>query len=1236
MKLTRYSLFAEKTQTDRVTDLPAYREIAGETLLDHFLGDERLYLAQNNDFITQDEIDRNAPEGTELLLVDRDDLIYGSSEAKAKLKAVLPIDYLAGAYASVFKGGCDRVKLDRPLRVAVVDFKDYDSGNANIPAELSRQFVHDSCGAIDTALLKDATGKENAIQFRLGLTGDAPTFAKGMLNPIDLQSLFPPGEAPDAILSSDSFKGNKVAPGWYEYAPQELFLGIKNDSLRTDSSISEVVSIYPETAADVLPIVHARARTLAANSRDIVTMAAQALNDYYLDITDEATADRQDEFNTAKLIEMALTSGRYNLLDSAQVRDWLEDRINASWKNLSCADIPELNSYNSTVLPTWDLKYGEVCVPYLPDGEELTFWRSPIVNRTGIVTVKNNLKAWENLQKLGADPNIIYVNVQTLDRIEAEDPTTYARLLAEYGSKARLESEFQTLMELTQMDFDGDTANVIERSRLPELYAAAHSNQHPDRKLANFHKSEKNLPVDWTLAQIAEHIRPNYVGVVYSHKKAIELSRAEIELAIDRDDRQLMDILAAEYFQKTQKMIYKAASGDLLGRSIAAFQQLKQVKLPPEVAASAQTFIDAFPEREILELYGDSGFKFVVGKMVRFRASLSFIANNHPPTDKNYLEFTTPDGKTKRKISAKLLEAIGDFQKLPLRSLLGKDIEAGKLDLYLTQYEKLCALLRKEIDPNHSIVLHGENRQFDRQTNLFTTVEFSESQQLEAIAALPSTDLPARLRLYQKVLDAGITATSQLNQDAVDVFKSANIIHDENSQVLARELARDRFASVSGKTRSSAYRDGNLPQPNGIAAPHLIQELCNQNYEIPFRGKQETSNPDLIASFRDIPVSATAAAIARFYLSDDREIIDKYKQSSRIEAINGGRKTYLELKLGRGDVKIFALDPQIFKDFLQRNDPIHFDFTEKVAKVGDAPLGKLDPVACQQLANKYPQGLELDRQNFEALRIAGNIDLVATHDDRRAITAERRANLDRLRAAFALDRIEPLEALAAIAQATKGARTGYLVAAYPDALLAHIQASTVDNLILDDGVALVGVGDSLPLGTASPLANRARQQLGTTEFDFCVDDRGTLVTSAGAELKFLRDRPMAGDYRIDNRIRASSHLKPGTVGTGRLVAEAYLYSLGMAGNKRAIVNNLTEAGKQISAQISATELTLDPVKSLPYTINVMGMECPIRAASEGLVDLWGRIARSMAVEFKQFRYNPLDPSTGKPSFTAGF
>ena len=118
--LTRYSLFAQRVRIDPKTKQPAERKIPGETLLDFFIPGEKLYLAQNDDFTTQAEIVNNAPAGKQLILVDRDDLIYGSPEAAQKLKQVLPIDYLAGAYASIFKGGCEPLKAEPlvPKRLA--------------------------------------------------------------------------------------------------------------------------------------------------------------------------------------------------------------------------------------------------------------------------------------------------------------------------------------------------------------------------------------------------------------------------------------------------------------------------------------------------------------------------------------------------------------------------------------------------------------------------------------------------------------------------------------------------------------------------------------------------------------------------------------------------------------------------------------------------------------------------------------------------------------------------------------------------------------------------------------------------------------------------------------------------------------------------------------------------------------------------------------------------------------
>ncbi|WP_373543979.1 hypothetical protein [Chamaesiphon sp.] len=1235
--LTRYSLFSKKVQLDPITNEPQARVIPGQTLLDHFIPGEQLYLAQNNEYTTQAEIENNSPPGTKLLLVDRNDLIYGSEAAAAELKKVLPIDYLAGAYASVFKGGCVPMNPTRPLKVAVVDFSNnYDSGNANISTEISRQLVHDSCGAIDTKLLKDLANRQNAIQFRLGLKGEHPTFAKGMLNPLDFQKLFPNGNAPDLILSSDSFKGNKVAPGLYEYDPAELFLGIKNDAQRTSASISELINIYPQAATDVLPIVHAQAQILAANSRDVVTIAAQALNDYYLDgmqddpNDEKANSNTQDEFKTPKLIEMALKSGRYNLLDSKQVQDWLEDRINASWKNLSYGDIPQLNSNNATVLPAYDLKYGEVAIPWLADGEELIFYRSPIVNRNGIVTVKNNLNVWQGLKELGADPNIMYVNVQTLDRIEREDPTTYANLLEQYGSKEKLSQGFQTLMEATQMDFDGDTGNVIERSTVPHLYDAVKQNEHPDRKLGNFHKSEKNLPIDWTLPQIAEHIRPGYVGVVYSHKRRLEFSRGEIDVAIDLNDIGLMNRFADEYFTRARKLLFKSRTDEsqLAGKSITTGAN-KPVTLDPQVRAAATDFVNSFDELEIVEKHGQVGGYFVLDKMLRLRSQFQFLK-----TDRTY-QFTSPTGDIKQAFSSQLIQAIDTFEKLPLKDLWGKTDKLEELKDYAIRYQKLSKLIEREVDLSQPIELIGSFQKFDRKTNRTVQTNYLETIDGLSLAA-PKSTTSERLRLYQGVLDECIVVTSQLNQDAVDVFKSANIIHDEISHVLSTECARSTFDSIAGKTRAKSYQDGRKPEPTGCTLPDLLQDLCNQHYQPPFDSKQQVSNPDLMRSFRDIPVSSQASAIAQFYLSDDQQIVERLKEIGYNQRLSNGKKAYLEIEVGNSAIKLFDLNGANFKYFKESTTAdIILDFNLRQALIQpDAEhnrLANLDPKVCQMFAQKYPNGLTISKDKFNLLVQDGKIDLHFLNDDKKEIGSERKDNLQRLRQAFASEGIEPLEALAAIAQGTNRSRAGYLIAAYPDALTEHIKSIPVDNLIFN------------AIDPESKEAvNRAVKAMANNPFEFQIRSDGKLLIEAPGNLTvgFLGNLPETGKYQIDNRIKTSSSLPAGIVGAGSLVAEAYCFSLKLKEPGQGLIaTNLTAAGKKItnSQERSAVDLalSLDPVRTLPYSVNIMGMDCPISHASSGLAEIWAtQIDGSAELEFKEFKYNPLNQGTGKPSFSA--
>jgi hypothetical protein len=1226
--LTRYSLFSQKVQVNPITNQPIQRIIPGQTLLDHFIPGEQLYLAQNNEFTTLAEIENNAPPGTQLILVDRDDLIYGSPVAAVALRKVLPIDYLAGAYASIFKGDCTPLTTHRPWQVVVVDFSNnYDSGNANIPIEVSRQLVHDSCGAINAALLMDLATRQNAIQFRLGIKGANPTFAKGMLNPIDLPQLLPDGVTPDLILSLDSFKGHKPAPGLYEYQPDELFLGIKNNSLRTVSSISELLNIYPQAAPDVLPVIHAQAQILAANSQDLVTTAAHALNDYYLDGGDDHESQK-DEFNTARLIEMALKSGRYNLLNSGQVQDWLADRINASWKNLSFGDIPQLNSNNATVLPAYDLKYGEVAIPWLADGEELIFYRSPIVNRNGVVTVKNNLRVWQDLEKLGADPNIMYVNVQTLDRIEQEDPIVYADLLMQYGSLEQLTMGFQTLMAATQMDFDGDTGNVIERSTVPHLYAAVKLNEHPAHKLANFQKSEKNLPTDWTLAQIAEHIRPNYVGVVYAHKRRLELSRAEIDVAIKQNDLAMMERFADEYFTKARALLFKDQAtnveNQLTGRSLTAGFQ--PVHLSSTIRLAGQQFLHAFDETDITQRYGQTGRNFVKGKMIALQSKFQFLEIDQYDS----YQFTGLDGATRVAFSPQLLQAITEFNQISLQVL---HREPDRLAECIVQYQQLSKLISQEVDSSQPIELINSQMLFDRSTNTRVLTSYADTITLTPLAA-PLTTVVDRLRLYQDLLDECIVTTSQLNQDAVDVFKSANTIHDEVSQALSTELARDPFNSISGKSKS-LYKKNQKPQPTGIALPHLLQELCNQNHQVLSDNQEKISNLDLAKSFRDIPVSSAALAIAQFYISDDQQIIAELKGMGLLQSLNNNKKAYLNINLQGDSIKLLNLRTANFRSFKEAQDSsILLDFSVFEARI--TPFGEkdilatLDPQACASLAQKYPRNLTLTTEKFDALVEQSQIDLQLANTDRQEITEERRNNLDKIRQAFQQAGIEPLAALAAIAQVTNRSRAGYLMAAYPEALAEHIKSMPVDNLVLN---------------TIAPEQARAVSQAltstGSSPFNFQINDSGQLVIEApGLPTVGFLNNHLSTTPTGSSRIDSCSSLAPNLVGAGSLVVESYCISLKLREpGKGLMVTHLTAAGQKLNnpqeQSAQSLSLSLATVQTLPYSINILGMDCPITHASLGLGEiLAAEIENSAALEFREFRYNPLSPGTGKPSFSA--
>jgi hypothetical protein len=1233
--LTRYSLFAQKVRIDPKTKQPAERKIPGETLLDFFIPGEKLYLAQNDDFTTQAEIVNNAPAGKQLILVDRDDLIYGSPEAAQKLKQVLPIDYLAGAYASIFKGGCEPLKAERPLKIAVVDFANgYDSGNANIPAEISRQFVHDSCGAIDKNLLKELTGKSKAIQFRMGVkSAKATTFAKGFLNTIHLPQLFPAGDAPDMILSLDSFKGQKPVPGMYEYRPEELFFGIKNDSQNTKSAISEVLSIYPQAAHDVLPVVRAEAQVLAAHSQNLVLAAAWALNDYYLE--NEA---QPDEFNTINLMDMALSTGRYDLLNSVQVKDWLGDRLSASWRNLSFADTRRLNGDNATVLPVWDLKYGEIAVPWLKDGEEFVFFRSPVVNRNGLVTLKNNLNAWESLQKLGADPDIMYVNIQTLERIETEDPDTYDALIEEYGTAERLKAEFQTLMEATQMDYDGDTGNAISRTIVPNLYAAVRANEHPDAKLPNFEKRAKNLPTEMTLSEVAVHIRPPYVNLVYSQKARLHLSSSEIDLAIDSGDAELIDRLAIEYLEKTNRSLFAVVKDNFTGMGIDG--EFHPVALPSPIKDAAQVFSDSFDEKWAIAAYESSGYHRSLFKMMDFQKSLARFRDDY-----ERLEFTALDGKIENKLPQQLSIAIDDFNRIYLPNFIKKYPEiAGELAEVVDRYQKLSRSIEQVIDTSIPLQFTETRERFDPLTKHFIKYQDTESVKLTRLAADPELSNTDRLRLYQKVLDEAIVVTSQLNQDAVDVFKSANQIEVELSSAIASNFSRDKYASVSGKSKSAAYNNNFKPRPTGFSLPEILQDSCNQNYQ-PLVGvasrneNRETisTNANLTGAFKDIPVSDRALAIASFYINDDQEAIDKYAEYNRIAKLAGQKRTYLEIKYAGTKIDIFDLESGginalknaehgEFRLNLRDGTATYIERNINGQFVTQHEVGSLDREWCKAFAQKCgEETIEFEVIDFQAGVAKGLIDFVKVGDAKAAIQRERKAAVVKMRQAFEQAEIGQIESLAAIAKVTGNANPALLLAAYPQSLVERVKVAADESLVLDKSAA------------------ELLELLGTERFKFNVDDKGVLNLTVpdgnSHKIEFASNihrqaYRQFGNFADKAKAGMYSVLPAGLLGEGRLQKETVNLSIQLSNKKRILAVNLTPTGKSVE---STQDLTLEKVTSTPYQIDIKGLKCPVVYASDGASELFARSLGDDAVgnlQFSEFRVNPRSLANQKPAFSA--
>ncbi|UKP01200.1 hypothetical protein [Nostoc sp. UHCC 0870] len=527
---------------------------------------------------------RNHPDGHTLLLSSKTRLLYGEPECLEVIDKLCPDRKDRGAYGSIFLGSCKNA-LNEELNILIVDDSNGENGGI-IDQEDAFKLVGDCYGQISTELYDKLTKREEqpdksyrVIQQRFGWReGDGEDakyrFGKGTLRPYRLDKIkyANPNNEPkiDLIIPISSFKGTdkdnpngankpQIKPGLYK---QKIWLGEKSQSERGKTAISQLLVSFPQGIKDFAEELEAQAQKLADNQDDprkvaqlycekyekrkaftesqktsleqqitlevadgLLTKQLELLTwnetDEEFEINDGYDQSQKDDLLMYKLIKTDLISGHNQLLETEKARKELSRFVQNEWGDIAIGRT--LTFDRGMIIPSKELKNGEICVPWMDDGEKVLNFRSPFLNSNGLCVSTNKLVD-DCVAPDGTDlQGIIIVNDEDHKRI-------LARLETEEIAPAETESERQG------RDFDGDCIGVAPASKYPNFTAEAEYRNQRENAYAPTVKLKKQsfyLP-DGTqppFEEIAIHMSDSIsVGVINNQVTALEALESEIEI----------------------------------------------------------------------------------------------------------------------------------------------------------------------------------------------------------------------------------------------------------------------------------------------------------------------------------------------------------------------------------------------------------------------------------------------------------------------------------------------------------------------------------------------------------------------------------------------------------------------------------------------------------------------------------------------------------------------------------
>lgn len=577
------------------------------TLLESFFPGKEFSFGYIDEYSKPEDL-RNHPDGHILLLSSKTRLLYGSSECLEEIEKLCPDRKDRGAYGSIFLGSCKN-SISEQLNILVVDDSTDGRGENGgiLKNEDAWKLVGDCYGQISTELYDKLTKREEqedksyrVIQHRFGWkeTDGEDTkyrFGKGTLRPYEIGEIkyANPNHKPkiDLIIPISSFKGTdkdrpggaskpQIKPGLYQ---QKIWLAEKAQSEKGKTAISQLLASFPQGIKDFAEELEVQAQKLAeiqddprkvaqlycekyekrkafteeqkvSIEQEVTTPEIKEIFVKQLDLFDyeenlDENETEQDDSLIYKIIKSDLL-GHNQLIETEKVKQELQRFVQSEWRDIAIGKT--LTFDRGMIIPSKELKNGEICVPWMDEHEKILNFRSPFLNSNGLCVSVN--KHIEDRLAPDGEPleGIIVVNDEDHKRIKQRIAQLEAQGIdTDEIDPAETESERQA------RDFDGDCIGVEVASKYPNFTAEAeYRNQvenaySPTVKLKkqSFYREDGTQP---PFEEIAIHMSDSIsVGIINNQVTSLEALESEIEIlntyGTPEQKSQYLDQVASHY-----------------------------------------------------------------------------------------------------------------------------------------------------------------------------------------------------------------------------------------------------------------------------------------------------------------------------------------------------------------------------------------------------------------------------------------------------------------------------------------------------------------------------------------------------------------------------------------------------------------------------------------------------------------------------------------------------------------